>query len=243
MDEPALPFEPVYHLDIKTPFKIPFPGWIVGIGLSPYLRVSLNADRRSCEQSDHFRLSLLILEEASEDPSIRSFIGKVFLFYPSAWFVPMSSTCPFPDGLKDGVINGMEDGFTNRVTMIERPSAYLRVQISNEFACGQVFPFFDSLPDLTKKRLDVLLRWSDEELGAFPSAIFAHRLSKKVKSLFDMGDDCFLFRKFQSSFSHEMLHKRFDFLFQEFFGISCNDEVIRIPYQVYLRFPSLSARL
>src|SRR5690348_15756111 len=117
MDKPALPFKSGNHMNIKPHFKILFPARIVGISLCPYFRVSLDADRRSCEQSDQFHLSLLILEKASEDPSIRPFVRKVLLFNPSAWFVPMSSACPFPYGLKDGVVNGMEDRFTDRVTM------------------------------------------------------------------------------------------------------------------------------
>ena len=109
--EPPSPFQPGFHTHVEAFFKIRFPGRVVGIGLCSDLRMPLNADGRSGQQSNHFHLPFLILEDASEHPTIWSLIGKVFVFHPSARFVPMSSACPFPDRLEDGMVNGMENRF------------------------------------------------------------------------------------------------------------------------------------
>ena len=42
------------------------------------------------------------------------------------------------------------------------------------------------------KGFDTLLRWSDEELTAFSSLIFAYRLAKEIKPVFDLRDNGFL---------------------------------------------------
>ena len=107
--EPPFPFQSSFHLHVEAFFKIRFPGRVVGIGLCTDLRMPLNADRRGCQQSDHFHLPFLTFEDAGEHPPIWPFVGKVFVFHPSARFVLMSATCPFPDRLEDGMVNGMEN--------------------------------------------------------------------------------------------------------------------------------------
>ena len=192
VQEPTLPFQPCSHVDVEAFFKIRFPVRVVGIGLCTNFRMPFNADRRSREQSDYLHLSFLPLEDASEDPTIWSFIRKIFVFHPSARFVLMSATCPFPDGLEDGMVNGMKDRFTDDMAMIERPATNHRVEFYYQLACGQVTTFFDTFSDLPEKGLYTLLRRSDEELGAFSPAIFAYRLSQEIKPVFDMRDDGFL---------------------------------------------------
>ena len=98
--------------------------------------------------------------------------------------------------------------------MIQSPSTDLWIQFCDQFSCRQVSAFLDVVSDLGEKRLDILLRWSDEELRAFPFLILAYRLAEKVKASFDMRNDRFLGGEDKSSFSHELLHKRFHFLFQ-----------------------------
>ena len=67
---------------------------------------------------------------------------------------------------------------------------------------------------LEEKRLDILLRGCNEELGAVPLPVFAYGLAEEVKPLFDMRDDCFLRGELQSSLPHELLHQGLDFLFE-----------------------------
>jgi len=155
--EPPPPFEPGFHLHVEAFFKLRFPGRIVGISLCADLRVPLNADRRSRQQSDHFHLALFSFEDTCEDPTVWSFIGAVFVFHPSARFVLMSSACPFPDRLEDGMIHGMKNRFTDHMAMIEYPSTDLWIEFCNQLACGQVTTFFDTFSDLAEKCLHALL--------------------------------------------------------------------------------------
>ena len=190
--QPPPPLESGFHLHIEAFFKIRLPGRIVRIGFCTDLRVPLNADGRSGEQSNHFHLPFLTLEDAGENPAVGSVIRKVFVFHPSARFVSMSSACPFPDRLEDGMIGSMKGRFTDHMTVIERPTPNHGIEFCNQLACGQIATFFDTFSDFAEKRLDALLRWSDEELRAFPAVVFAYRLPKEVKTLFDMRDDGFL---------------------------------------------------
>ena len=81
-----------------------------------------DTDGRSCQQTNHFDLPLLIFEDASEHPPIWPFVGKVFVFHPSARFAPMSATCPFPNRLEDGMVSRVKDRFADHMAVIERPS-------------------------------------------------------------------------------------------------------------------------
>ena len=187
--EPSFPSESSFHLYVEAFFKVRFPCRVVVVGFCAYLRVPLNADGRSCQQSDHFHLSFLTLENASENPTIWSLIRKVLVFHPSAWFVSMSSACPFPHRLEDGMVNGMKDRRTHHMSVIECPPTDLWVEFSYQFPCGQVAAFFDTLSDLAEKRFHVLLGWRNEELETLSLSIFAHRLSQEIKSLFNMRYD------------------------------------------------------
>src|SRR6266487_78736 len=192
VQEPALPFQPCGHVNVEAFFKIRFPTGIVGIGFCADFRMPLNANRRSREESHHLHLSLFPFEDTSEDPTIWPFIGKIFVFHPSAWFVLMSSTSPFPDGLKDGMISSMKDCLTDHMAMIEGPATNHRIEFCYQLPCGQVTTFFDTFSDLAEKCLHALLRGSNEEFRAFSPLIFPYRLPKEIKSAFDMRDNGFL---------------------------------------------------
>ena len=119
-------------------------------------------------------------------------IVEVFVLDPSTWFVSMSSARPFPDGLEESMINVVKDLFADHMAVIERPATNHRVEFCDQFACGQVTAFFDTLSDLAEERFDALLRWRDEELRALTSLVFAYGLTKEVKALFDMRNHGFL---------------------------------------------------
>jgi hypothetical protein len=141
VDEPSFPFEPGHHLNIQAFLKIRFPGRVIRISFGSDFRVSLDANRRSSHQPHHSHLLFLLLEDACENPTVRPFIGKVFVLDPSARFVPMSSACPSPDGLEDSMINVVKDLFTNHMAVIERPAPNHRVEFCNQFACGEAHDF------------------------------------------------------------------------------------------------------
>jgi hypothetical protein len=155
--KPPSPFESGFHLHVKAFFKIRFPGRVIRVGFCTDLRVPLDADGRSRQQSNHFHLSFLTLENAGEDPTIWPFIRKVLVFHPSTRFVSMSAACPFPDRLEDGVVNRVEDLLTDGMAVIERPPTNLWVEFRNHFPRRQITAFLDTFSDLPKKGLDALL--------------------------------------------------------------------------------------
>src|SRR5260221_1070383 len=107
--EPPSPLESGFHLHVEAFFKIRFPGRVVGVRFCTDLRLPLDADGRSGQQPDHFHLPFLALEDAREDPTVWPFIRKVFVFYPPARFVSVSSPCPFPDHAHECIVNSMEN--------------------------------------------------------------------------------------------------------------------------------------
>ena len=117
-------------------------------------------------------------------------LGKYFALHPSARFAPMSATCPFPDRLEYGTVSRVKDRFADHMAVIERPSVYLRIECY-VLSCQAVRSrYFDTCPNLAEKCLYVFfLRRGNEELGAFPPAIFAYCLPKEIKPLLDMRDD------------------------------------------------------
>ncbi len=82
--------------------------------------------------------------------------------------------------------------------------------------------------------MNILLSRFDQQLVPFSRFVLAYILAQEVEPFFDMGDDCFLWRELQSAFPHELLHKGVDFLFQEFFRSTCDNEVICLSDEVTL---------
>ena len=154
--------------------------------------MSFNMNRRSREESYHFRLPFLVPENASEHPTIGTSGRPVFLLYPPARFVGVSSLRPDPQGFEDFMIDRMKHVLADRVAVIQGPSANLRIQFGDQFSCRQVSALLDVFSDLGKECLHVLLRGGDEELGLFSFLVLAYRLPKKVKPLLDLRDDRFL---------------------------------------------------
>ena len=190
--KPSPAFESGIHPHVEAFLKVLFPGWIVGIGRGFDLCVPFNADGGGSEKMDYSLFSLFRGEGSSEDPAVWPFVGEVFVFHPSAWFVPVSPARPTPEGLEDGVVSSMKDVFTHDMPVIECPSTNHRVEFSDQFACREISAFLDAFPHLSEEGFDALLRGSNEELGAFPHPIFTDGLSKEIEALLDMGDDGFL---------------------------------------------------
>ena len=53
----------------------------------------------------------------------------------------MSATCPFPDRLEDGMVNRVKDRFADDMAVIERPSAYLRIECYDQLASREARGF------------------------------------------------------------------------------------------------------
>lgn len=192
MLKPSSSFERRKHQHIKPFLEVGFPGGIIRIGLRTNFRVSLDANRVGRKKVYYFPLPLLSLEDARKHPPVRTSGRPVLVLDPPARFVPVSSLCPDPEGFEDFMIERVKHVLADRVAVIQGPSADLRIQFGDPFSCCQVFALLDVFSDLGKECLHVLLRGGNEELELFPFLVLAYRLPKKVESLFDMRDDCFL---------------------------------------------------
>ena len=192
VQEPSFSFERADHLHIKPFLEVGFPGRIIRVSLGTNFRVPLDTNRVSGEQAYHFDLPFFPLEDSCEHPPVRSRGWPVFVLDPPACFVAVSSLRPEPGGFEDFVINSMKNFPAYYMTVIQGPSTDLWIEFCDQFSCRQVPAFLDVFSDLCEKRLDILLRRSDEEFRSFPSLILAYGLSKKVKPLLDMRDDRFL---------------------------------------------------
>lgn len=190
--QPSFSFQRSSHLHVQSLLKVRLPGRVVGIGFCADFRMPFDVDLRSREEPYHSALPILLLEDSGEHPTVGASSGKVFVLDPPARFVAMSAQCPGPDGLEDRMIDGVKDGLTHHMTVVQSPSTYLWIQFRDQFSGRQVPALLDALSDLAEERLDVLLRWCDEELGAFPPLVLAYGLSQEVKTLLDMRDDGFL---------------------------------------------------
>ena len=136
-----------------------------------------------------------------------------------------------------------EDDVSVSLTSVDYQRTNHGVEFSNQFTSGQIATFPDTFSDLAEECLNILLRWGDEEFNPFPLLVFSYRLSEEIKALFDMRYDGFLRRELQTAISHELLHKRFDFLLQEFFRAPCYTKIIGISYEIDFRLYSRLGRL
>ena len=81
----------------------------------------------------------------------------VFLLDPPARFVAMPTLSPGPQSFEDLLIGSVKHVLAHHMTVVQGPSAYLRIQFCDQFSCCQVSAFLDVLSDLGKQCLDALL--------------------------------------------------------------------------------------
>src|SRR5712692_3410355 len=129
----------------------------------------------------------------------------------------MSSVHPSSQSLIDDVIYPFENLPTHYVLVILRPAANDRVELDNEFPRWQRGVLPDDVSSLLQVGLDVFLGRFNEQFVSFAVLVLADVLTEKIKPFFNMRDDRFFWGEHQPSFAHELLHKRFDLLFEEFF--------------------------
>ena len=127
---------------------------------------------------------------------------KVFFFDPARVFVSVPSSCPFPQTREDSVIHGGERLFAYHVPMIISPTSYLGVEFLDQSGGRRSQRSFDCPSDAFQEGLDVRLGRFNEQ---FPVRVSAHVLSKKIKALFHVRDDCLRGRKLKSSLSQKLL--------------------------------------
>ena len=116
-------------MQIKPFLEVGFPRRVVRIGPCADFRMPLDADGGSREEVYRTHLSVFFFEHPCEHPMVQADLTKVFRFYPAAWFVAVSSACPGPQGLEDGMIDIVKNVLAHHMTVIHRPSAYHRVEV------------------------------------------------------------------------------------------------------------------
>src|SRR6516162_1286673 len=205
MNQPLFPFQGVYHFHVKTFLIVAFPFGVIWISLSTDFCVPF--DRHLCGVCEIMRLFVY----GSEKHPVVSCDGlEVFLRNPCIrllWVFPFhpSSHCSI-----DLVIYRVEGFFAHHMLVIVGPSLTDGIKLDDQFSSTESFIGLHDLPYLFQEGLNILLRRFDQQFVSFPCLVLAYILAQEVEACFDMRDNCFLRRELQSSFSHELLHERFD---------------------------------
>ena len=76
--------------------------------------------------------------------------------------------------------------------------------------------------------LNTLFGWGNMQC----ITVFSKSLPEERKSMFDVSDRGLFLREFETSFTQELFYGRSDLLFQNRFGFSGNNEVVRIPHEI-----------
>jgi hypothetical protein len=228
--QPTFSLQGLFHLYTEACLKIEFPGRVVGITFPLYLCVPGYWCCRGQAQQVTDCLSVLAFCLSEEAPVLVSDLPKVAVFYPTFALFRVSPPCPSPQCFEDGRID-MDKGFLGcGVSVKVGPSPYVGVECGDQPVCRCLFVILDDLSDVRKERFHVLLRWAGKKLPI----VLPYILPEKVKSFLNVRYVGFLFREFQPSFSQKFCDEGFDLDFQDLFRDTCNDEVIRIAYQVHL---------
>lgn len=96
IEQSSSAFQVRFHLYAQTVFKVGFPFRVIGIGVALHLDVPFDGCISCWVQMDCLLLPIRSLAHTREDPLAVSDRFKVFSFYPSSTFVPVSSLCPEP---------------------------------------------------------------------------------------------------------------------------------------------------
>jgi len=111
------------------------------------------------------------------------------------------------------------------LTVVHRPAAQHAVEVCDQLPCWIRLRLPDDFPNLLKERMDVLLGRLDQQLAVIPANV----LTKGVEALIHMRDDGLLRREFQSTLAQEALDQRLHLIFQQFFRLAGDDEVVCVP--------------
>ena len=189
------------------------------LGLAFDLNVTYDGGIRGFDK----RRSFSVL--GGEGPLSRTDRGEVFSLYPAFSLVRMTTSGPVPRHLPDAVVDPFIGLLGHDVPMEISPPPDDRIQRFDQIllACGFRFP--KDVPDFRQEGLDVLLRWLDQELAILVLSDF---LSQENEPYRDMDDAGLLLRELQSAFLQELCDEGSDFLLEEVFRRSCDDEVIGI---------------
>ncbi len=230
VQQPPFSLEGVFHVDVQSFLIVAFPCGVIRVGFSLDFHVPFDWHVGGLGQ-----VYFLVVYLCVEHPVVPFDGCEVFLPYPFVGFRWVSSFGPPSYELIDGTVYRVERVLTYHMLVILRPSSNDRVESPNEFSSGDGFVFLHDAPKFLQVGLYRLLGWFHQQFGLFSRFVLAYVLTQKVKSLFNMRDDGFFWGQFESSFAHEVLHKRFHLLFEQFFRCPCDQKVVGVSDEIDLR--------
>ena len=177
-------------------FEVGVPNRIVRVGFAFDLNVALNGYATREQQPQLMQLPFFITGFPEEDPVTVPLPLKVSVFEPARAFFRMSSSCPLPQLIEDQVIHAIERAFAHYMPVVICPAPYFGVEFINQVGGRPAQCGFDCFPDASQEAFDIFLGGLYEQ---FPIWVSAHVLSKKVKALRHVRDDCLRGRKFKAS--------------------------------------------
>ena len=156
-------------------------------------------------------LPTLVGSLPKEDPLSPMAGAEVSPGHPAFGLRRMSPFGPIPHGLEDGSIRFHEGHFAGSMAMIVGPAADDGVELGYQIGRGGLLVGLHDFPDFPKECLDILPGGSGEELPR----ILPDMVAQKIKTVLNVRDTGFLWGEFETAFVQELLHQRFDFVFQE----------------------------
>src|SRR5260370_12103136 len=168
------------HVSPFAFFEVGFIGWIVRVGFAFNLDVSFDGSALGVEKPKFIWPSLVIAGFTEEGPVPSPTLVKVFRFEPARGLVRVPSSCPLPQTREDGAIHASKGAFAHHVPMIVRPTANLRVELTDHVGDTHAMGVFHGSSDALQEGSHILLGRLNEQ---FPVGISAHILSEEIKAL------------------------------------------------------------
>jgi len=132
-----------------------------------------------------------------------------------------------PETLPQEVVHFLERRRGYHMAVVINPAPDDRVECANETLLTLAAVLSDHVPRFFQEAACVLPGGLDQQL-AVP---FAQVFSEEVEPLVDVGDAGFLGRKLKAALAKELLHQRPDFIFQQLFRGTGDNEVVGVPIQ------------
>ena len=181
------------HVSPFAFFEVGFIGWIVRVSFAFDLDVSFDGSALGVVQPDFIWPSVVIAGFTEEGPVTVLAPFKVFRFEPARRLVRVSSSCPLPQLIEDGVIHACECAFAHNVPMIVCPTTNFGIEQIDQIGGRHTSCVSDGLADAIQESFNVLLGRLDEQ---FPVRVTAHVLSEEIKAFLHVRSDGLLGREF-----------------------------------------------
>ncbi len=148
--------EVIHHLHAEAFFKVDFPLWVIRVGFAFDFSTPFNRRCRCGEQSNPVGLSAGAFLFSAKHPVPTAFRWEILVLNPAAAFLGMSSFCPAPQGLEDGMINFDKGALARSILMIVRPASNFGIEDGYQMTSGGLRIASDDLSDFRQKGFDIL---------------------------------------------------------------------------------------